>query len=134
MKKKYKIGYTSGVYDMFHIGHLNILKRAKENCEFLIVGVTTDKLALYKNKVPIIPFIERKQIIEAIKYVDMVIPQESMNKKEVCEKYNVDVIFVGDDWKGTNKWNIIELELKDEICDCITCEISDSEIEVHHHH
>ena len=60
--KKYKIGYTSGVYDMFHIGHLNLLKRAKEQCEFLVVGVTTDELAMYKNKVPIIPYEERKQI------------------------------------------------------------------------
>ncbi len=109
--KKYKIGYTSGVFDMFHIGHLNILKKAKENCDYLIVGVTTDELALYKNKVPIIPFSERRQIVEAIRYVDMVIPQENMNKKIVCQKYNVDAIFVGDDWKGTEKWNNIESEL-----------------------
>lgn len=109
--KKYKIGYTSGVYDMFHIGHLNLLKKAKEQCEYLIVGVTTDELAQYKNKTPIIPYIERKQIIEAIKYVDLVVPQENMNKLEACKKLNADVIFVGDDWKGTDKWNKIEQEL-----------------------
>ncbi len=109
--KKYKIGYTSGVFDMFHIGHLNLLKRAKENCEYLIVGVTTDELALYKNKTPIIPYNERKEIVNAIKYVDEVVPQENMNKLEACKKYNADVIFVGDDWKGTEKWKQIEKDL-----------------------
>ena len=109
--KKYKIGYTSGVYDMFHIGHLNILKRAKEHCDYLVVGVTTDELALYKNKKPIIPYEERAAIVEAIKYVDKVVPQENMNKLEACKKNNADVIFVGDDWKGTEKWNQIEKEL-----------------------
>lgn len=110
--KKYKIGYTSGVYDMFHVGHLNLLKRAKEQCDFLIVGVTTDELAKYKNKIIIIPYEERKQIVEAIKYVDKVVPQENMDKLAACKKYNADVIFVGDDWKGTQKWNKIEAELK----------------------
>ncbi|MBQ7596196.1 MAG: adenylyltransferase/cytidyltransferase family protein [Clostridia bacterium] len=109
--KKYKIGYTSGVYDMFHIGHLNILKRAKEQCDYLVVGVTTDELAQYKNKSAIIPFEERLAIVEAIKYVDKAVPQENMNKLEACKKYNADVIFVGDDWKGTDKWNKIEQEL-----------------------
>lgn len=109
--KKYKIGYTSGVYDMFHIGHLNLLKRAKEQCEYLIVGVTTDELAQYKNKIPIIPYSERKAIVEAIKYVDEVVPQENMDKLLACKKLNADVIFVGDDWKGTEKWNKIEEEL-----------------------
>lgn len=109
--KKYKIGYTSGVYDMFHIGHLNLLKRAKEQCEILVVGVTTDELAQYKNKTPIIPFEERKAIVEAIKYVDKVVPQENMNKLEACKENNAEVIFVGDDWKGTEKWNKIEEDL-----------------------
>lgn len=110
--KKYKIGYTSGVYDMFHIGHLNLLKRAKEQCDYLVVGVTTDELAQYKNKVPIIPYEERKQIVEAIKYVDKVIPQENMDKLEACKKVGAEVIFVGDDWKGTDKWTKIEMDLK----------------------
>ena len=110
--KKYKRGYTSGVYDMFHIGHLNILKKAKEQCEYLIVGVTTDELATYKNKTPIIPYDERKEIIAAIRYVDEVVPQENMNKLEACKKLNADVIFVGDDWKGTEKWNNVEKELE----------------------
>lgn len=109
--KKYKIGYTSGVYDMFHIGHLNLLKKAKEQCDFLVVGVTTDELALYKNKRPIIPYEERAAIVAAIKYVDKVVPQENMNKLEACKKVGAEVIFVGDDWKGTPKWNQIEKDL-----------------------
>lgn len=109
--KKYRVGYTSGVYDMFHIGHLNILKRAKEKCDYLIVGVTTDELAQYKNKKPIIPYEERVQIVESIKYVDEVVPQENMNKLEACKRLNANVVFVGDDWKGTDKWNEIEKEL-----------------------
>ncbi len=109
--KKYKIGYTSGVYDMFHVGHLNLLKRAKEQCEYLVVGVTTDELAQYKNKIPIIPYEERKNIVESIKYVDLAVPQENMDKLAACKKYNADVIFVGDDWKGTDKWNKIEQDL-----------------------
>lgn len=109
--KKYKIGYTSGVYDMFHIGHLNLLKRAKEQCDFLVVGVTTDELAQYKKKTPIIPYEERAAIVSAIKYVDKVVPQENMDKLAACKKNNAEVIFVGDDWKGTDKWNKIEQDL-----------------------
>ena len=107
--KKYKIGYTTGVYDMFHIGHLNILKNAKKYCEFLIVGVSTDELVeQYKNKRPIIPFEERCAIIEAIKFVDKVVVQDSMDKLSALDKYNFDVVFVGSDWQGTDKWNKIE--------------------------
>lgn len=100
MKKT--IGYTTGVFDMFHIGHLNILKRAKEHCDFLIVGVTTDELCeSYKHKLPIIPFEERRAIIEAIKYVDMVVPQTTRDKFKAWEDLQFDVMFVGDDWKGS---------------------------------
>ena len=106
--KKYKVGYTAGVFDMFHIGHLNILKRAKEQCEFLIVGVTTDELVSYKNKQAIIPHEERMAIVESIKYVDKVVPQENMDKMQAWEKYKFDVMFVGSDWKGTEKWNEFE--------------------------
>lgn len=111
--KKYKIGYTTGVFDMFHIGHLNILRRAKEQCEHLIVGVSTDELVReYKNKIPIIPFEERKEIVEAIKYVDQVVPQENRNKIEAYKKYKFDAMFVGNDWKGKPLFEEVEKELK----------------------
>lgn len=106
------IGYTTGVYDLFHIGHLNLLRRAKEQCDYLIVGVTTDELVSYKNKKAVIPFEERMKIVEAIRYVDKVVPQENMNKMEAWEKYHFDVMFVGDDWKGTDKWNQIEKDME----------------------
>lgn len=107
--KKYRIGYTTGVFDLFHIGHLNILKKAKEQCEYLIVGVSTDELALsYKNKRTFIPFHERISIVESIKYVDKVVVQENMNKVKALERYKVDVMFVGDDWQGTAKWEEYE--------------------------
>ena len=101
--KKYKIGYTSGVYDMFHIGHLNILKRAKERCDHLIVGVSTDELVEeYKHKRPIIPFEQRMEIVKAIRYVNEVIPQTSMDKMIAWEKYHFNAIFHGDEWKGSS--------------------------------
>ncbi|WP_078378669.1 adenylyltransferase/cytidyltransferase family protein [Sutcliffiella halmapala] len=106
--KRHKVGYTTGVYDMFHVGHLNLLKRAKEQCDFLIVGVTSDELVSYKNKKAIIPHQERMEIVESISYVDMVVPQIHMDKMEAWEKYSFDVMFVGDDWKGTEKWNKFE--------------------------
>jgi glycerol-3-phosphate cytidylyltransferase len=110
--KKYKVGYTTGVFDLFHIGHLNILKRAKEQCEYLIVGVTTDELVSYKNKKAVIPHNERIAIVESIKYVDYVVPQVNMNKMEAWEKWKFDVMFVGSDWKGTEKWNEFERQFK----------------------
>ncbi len=78
------IGYTSGVYDLFHIGHLNLLRNAKGMCDKLVVGVTTDELVNYKNKKSVIPHNERMEIIRAIKYVDSVVPQEHMDKFEMC--------------------------------------------------
>lgn len=104
-----KIGYTTGVYDMFHIGHLNIIKRAKEQCDYLIVGVSTDELVQKeKNKSPIIPYAERCAIVEAIKYVDKVVPQVDKNKFGAWEKLHFHKMFVGSDWKGTEAWNHYE--------------------------
>lgn len=118
--KKYKVGYTTGVFDMFHVGHLNILKRAKEQCEFLIVGVSTDELVKnYKKKIPVIPFEERKEIVESIKYVDRVVPQTSMNKMEAWKQLHFDAIFHGDDWKGSNLYNEVEAELNKVGCDMV---------------
>ncbi len=108
--KRYKIGYTTGVYDMFHIGHLNILKKAKERCDYLIVGVSTDELVGYKNKTAIIPFQERMEIIKSIKYVDEVVAQESMDKMAAWNNLHFNVIFVGSDWKDTKKWNDFETQ------------------------
>jgi glycerol-3-phosphate cytidylyltransferase len=105
------IGYTSGVFDLFHIGHLNLLKNAKGMCDKLIVGVTTDDLSLYKGKKPLIPFGDRIEIIRAIKYVDAVVPQETMEKAAMCKKLKASILFVGDDWYKTAKWNDIEQEL-----------------------
>ena len=106
--KKYKIGYTTGVFDMFHIGHLNILKRAKEQCEYLIVGVSTDEVVEgYKHKRPVIRFEERCAIVEAIKYVDQVIPQTSMDKMDAYKTLKFDAIFHGSDWKGSAMYDEI---------------------------
>ena len=105
------VGYTTGVYDMFHIGHLNILKRAKEQCDYLIVGVSTDELVnKEKNKIPIIPFEHRLEIIKSIKYVDEVVPQINKNKLEAYYKLGFNKMFVGSDWKGTPQWERFEKE------------------------
>ena len=102
------IGYTTGVFDMFHIGHLNILKRAKEQCDYLIVGVSTDEVVEeYKKKTPIIKFEERIAIVEAIKYVDEVVPQTTMDKMEAWKQLKFDVVFHGSDWKGSDMYNNI---------------------------
>lgn len=112
-EKKYKVGYTTGVFDMFHIGHLNILRRAKEQCEYLIVGVSTDALVQeYKHKSPIIPFDERIEIVKAIRYVDCVVPQMSMDKAEAWKNLKFDVIFHGDDWKGSQMYDEVESKMK----------------------
>ncbi len=107
------IGYTTGVYDMFHIGHLNVIRRAKELCDYLIVGVSTDELVQHeKNKTPVIAFEERMAIVEAIKYVDMVVPQADKNKMAAWEKYHFNKMFVGSDWQGTETWNRFEEQFK----------------------
>ena len=109
--KKYKVGYTTGVFDMFHIGHLNIIQRAKDQCDYLIVGVTTDELCVKrKKKLPVICEADRMAIVSALRYVDEVVPQEDMDKLAAVKKYNVDAVFVGSDWKGTPSWERYEKE------------------------
>ena len=111
MEKKI-VGYTTGVFDLFHIGHLNILERAKQNCDYLIVGVSTDELVMeYKHKKPVICYEERKRIVEAIRYVDEVVPQVDRDKMAAYEKYKFDRMFVGDDWKGSELFKKLEVEL-----------------------
>jgi len=105
------IGFTAGVFDLFHIGHLNVLRNAKSMCDRLIVGVTTDELVSYKGKKAIIPFIERCEIVRSIKYVDAIVPQYTMDKLETWKKLKFDVMFVGDDWHNTPKWKKIEKKL-----------------------
>jgi len=112
MKNK-TIGYISGVFDLFHIGHLNILINSKSMCDHLIVGVTVDDLVAYKNKKAVIPYQERLEIVRSIKYVDATIAQESMDKFKMWEKLKFDVLFVGDDWFETPKWKEIEEQFKE---------------------
>lgn len=118
--KHYKIGYTTGVYDMFHIGHLNILRKAKEMCDYLIVGVTTDELCFArKHKYPIINQEDRMAIVAAIRYVDKVVPQSDMEKIKPVKELKADAVFVGSDWKGTSSWIQYEKEFAEVGCDVV---------------
>ncbi len=113
MAKKYKIGYTDGVYDLFHVGHLNMIETAKSQCEHLIVGVHGDDVVKeYKHHRPIINENDRKRILEAISGVDQVVINRFRDKMKLWELYHFNVIFIGDDWKGTERWNKFEKELK----------------------
>lgn len=126
MSKKYKIGYTTGVYDMFHIGHLNILRKAKEQCEILIVGVTTDELCYKrKNKYPIICEKDRMEIVSSIRYVDKVVAQYDMEKIRPVKELNADAVFVGSDWKGTAAWNQYEKEFAEVGCSVVYLDHTD---------
>lgn len=105
------VGYTTGVYDMFHVGHLNILRRAREGCDYLIVGVTTDDLVEQrKGRRPIVPLLERMEVVQNLRYVDDVVAQTTMDKDEAWQNLKFDVMFVGDDWKGTPAWDAIETD------------------------
>ncbi len=104
------IGYTTGVYDLFHIGHLNLLKNAKGMCDKLIVGITVDELVSYKGKKAMIPFEDRIEIVRSCKYVDAAVPQYDMDKLAACKKLGADFLFVGDDWYATDKWREYERE------------------------
>ena len=120
------IGYTSGVFDMFHVGHLNILRAAKAQCDFLIVGVTTDQLCIErKKKTPIIPESDRIAIVESIRYVDQVILQKNMNKLKVVQEFGVNRVFVGSDWKGTPQWDRYEKEFATVGCEVVYIEHTD---------
>jgi glycerol-3-phosphate cytidylyltransferase len=105
-------GYTSGVFDLFHIGHLNMLKNSKSLCDKLIVGVTTDELVAYKNKTPVINHLERMEIVRSIKHVDVVVPQSDMDKMKMWRRLQFDVMFVGDDWFESDKWQLFDEQFK----------------------
>lgn len=110
--KHYKIGYTQGVYDMFHIGHLNLLNHAKEHCDYLIVGVNADELVKsYKHKTPVINQEERQAIVANIKSVDECIITTTLDKEEVWKKLHFDAVFIGDDWKGNPRWEQTKIDL-----------------------
>lgn len=108
------IGYTTGVYDLFHIGHLNLLKNAKGMCDKLIVGVTVDELVAYKGKKSLIPFEDRIELVRSCRYVDAAVPQYDMDKLTACKKLGASYLFVGDDWYGTEKWQAYEQEFAKE--------------------
>lgn len=106
------VGYTTGVFDMFHIGHLNIIERAKEYCDYLIVGVSTDEnVENYKHKRPVVPFEERASIIQSLRFVDAVVPQTNMDKLAAWENLHFNIMFHGDDWKGSVMYNDVEAKL-----------------------
>ena len=118
-KKDRIVGYTAGVYDLFHIGHLNLLKNAKSFCDKLIVGVSTDELVSYKYKKPVIPFTERIEIVRQCKYVDLTIPQYKIDKVEIVKKIKANYLFVGDDWFKNKNWKNMEKKLKKIKCKVI---------------
>jgi glycerol-3-phosphate cytidylyltransferase len=111
--KKYSVGYTQGVYDMFHVGHLNLLNHAKELCDVLIVGVNSDRLVNeYKHKKPVIPEEERLYIVSNIKAVDKAVLTDTLDKVSAFRQLHFDAVFIGDDWKGNARWEETERELK----------------------
>ncbi|MCH8479583.1 MAG: adenylyltransferase/cytidyltransferase family protein [Wenzhouxiangella sp.] len=107
------IGYTTGVYDLFHVGHVRILRNARALCDKLVVGVSTDELVGYKHKRSVIPFDERIEIVRACRFVDVAVPQENMDKLDAYDRYKFSIMFVGDDWYKTDKWKEIEHELSE---------------------
>lgn len=105
------VGYSTGVFDMFHVGHLRVLERARRKCDELVVGVATDELAAQvKGKLPIVPFEERREIVAALRCVDRVITQRDNDKMTAWEEWGFDILFKGDDWKGTAEYNTLELK------------------------
>ena len=120
MDKKYKKGYTVGTFDMFHKGHLNLFRQAKEYCDYLVVGVHSDEWVMQcKNRPTVIPYEDRADIVRAIRYVDEVVKNETRSKMDAWNKLHFDVAFIGDDWKGTEVWNKIEAELETVGCDVV---------------
>lgn len=117
--KPYKRGIAFGVFDLFHIGHLNLLRNAKSMCDYLIVGVTDDKLVEYKGKKSVIPYEERVQIVRHCDFVDLAIPQADMDKAEKIKMLGIDVVFVGSDWYGTDKWKKYEADFREASCDIV---------------
>lgn len=108
------IGYTTGVFDLFHVGHVNVLRNAKSMCDRLIVGVTVDELVSYKNKKAVIPFEERIEIVRSSRYVDLAVPQNTMDKLDALRRYKFNIMFVGDDWYQSERWKELDKQFIDE--------------------
>lgn len=108
------VGYTTGVYDLFHVGHVNVLRNAKSMCDRLIVGVTVDELVSYKNKKSVIPFEERIEIVRSCRYVDLAVPQETMDKMDALQRYKFNIMFVGDDWYKSDKWREFDHQFSEQ--------------------
>jgi choline-phosphate cytidylyltransferase/glycerol-3-phosphate cytidylyltransferase len=104
------LGYTAGVFDLFHVGHVNVLRNARSLCDRLIVGVTVDELVLYKSKRAVIPFDERIEIVRACKYVDLAVPQATMDKLDAWQRYKFNLMFVGDDWYRHERWKAFDAQ------------------------
>lgn len=111
--KKYEVGYTQGVFDMFHIGHLRLINRAADQCDRLIVGVNSDALVQeYKNKTPVIDEIDRAEIIRNLRSVDQVKIVSTLDKVQLWNEFHFDAVFIGDDWKGNDRWKQTEIDLE----------------------
>ena len=116
----YRIGYTTGVFDLFHIGHLNILQKAKEQCRYLIVGINSDELTMqYKDKTPVIPIEERVKIVRSIKCVDEVSVRDSLDKVEAWKEFHYNAIFQGSDWVNSKAYPGAKLFLEGHGCDIV---------------
>ncbi|NYV74386.1 adenylyltransferase/cytidyltransferase family protein [Streptomyces sp. UH6] len=108
-RRPYRVGYAPGAYDLFHIGHLNILRHARQQCDYLVAGVVSDEMAeLAKGRRPVIPLIERLEIVRNIKYVDAAFVETVPDKVETWKQVRFDVLFKGDDWRGTAKGEKLE--------------------------
>ena len=104
-----RIGYAPGAYDLFHVGHLNLLRRAKERCEYLIAGVVSDELLIQRKGVtPVIPLFERIEIVRSVRFVDAALPARSQDKVEIWKDLRFNVLFKGSDWQGTAKGDQLE--------------------------
>jgi glycerol-3-phosphate cytidylyltransferase len=104
-----RVGYVPGIFDMFHVGHLNILRNARLACDHLIAGVVSDELSLrVKGKLPVVPLNERLEVVRSIRYVDDAVEEDVDEKLDMWERLQFNVIIKGDDWRGTAKGNKLE--------------------------
>jgi len=109
MRKKEKRVIIYGTFDLLHVGHILAFKQAKELGDYLIVGLSTDEFNAVKNKKSVFNYLERKELLESIKYIDLVIPEENWEQKpDNIKKYNIDILAMGDDWKGSPKFEALK--------------------------